>query len=126
MEKKREYRLPETLRVLMKEHPLTSEKTTRKKLAEHIGVRQQTVAQYCLGETMPSARKCLAIADYFGVSVDYLLTGYEDADLYFAMMDAQRRRIYEKLGQIAVLSSNAENLALGLMESVVKSDVPES
>ena len=110
----------------MKEHPLTSEKTTRKKLAEHIGVRQQTVAQYCLGETMPSARKCLAIADYFGVSVDYLLTGYEDADLYFAMMDAQRRRIYEKLGQIAVLSSNAENLALGLMESVVKSDVPES
>ncbi len=63
------------------------------------------------------------MADYFGVSADYLLVGYEDGDLYFSMMDAQRRGVYEKLGNIAVLCSNAENLALGLMESEVKQDV---
>ena len=57
--------------------------------------------------------------------MDYLLIGYDDANLYFAMMDAQRHRIYKKLRQIAVLSSNAENLTFELMESVVKSDVLE-
>lgn len=41
------------------------------------------------------------------------------------MMDAQQRRMYEKLGNIAVLCSNAENLALNLMESEVKADVQE-
>ena len=123
MEKKREYRLPETLRRLMDKHPLTGEKTTQKELAKHIGIRPQAVSLYICGETVPTAKNCLAIADYFGVSADYLLIGYEDGDLYFSMMDAQRRRTYEKLGSIAVLCSNAENLALGLMESEVKPDV---
>lgn len=123
MEKKRKYRLLETLRRLMDKHPLTGEKTTQKELAKHIGIRPQTVSLYIGGGTVPTAKNCLAIADYFGVSADYLLIGYEDGDLYFSMMDAQRRRTYEKLGSIAVLCSNAENLALGLMESEVKPDV---
>lgn len=123
MEKKREYKLPETLRRLMEKHPLTGDKTTQKELAKSIGIRPQTVSQYIYGLTVPTAKNCLAIADYFGVSADYLLIGYEDADLYFSMMDAQRRRTYEKLGSIAVLCSNAENLALSLMESGVKPDV---
>lgn len=96
-----------------------------KMLAEFVGIRPQTVSQYCSGQTMPSAKHCLAIADYFGVSADYLLVGYEDGDLYFSMMDAQRRRTYEKLGNIAVLCSNAENIAISLMESEVKPDVQE-
>ena len=74
---------------------------------------------------MPTPDKVLAMADYFGVSADFLLIGYEDGDLYFSMMDAQRRRMYEKLGNLAVLCSNAENIALGLMESEVKPDVQE-
>ena len=106
----------------MKKHPLTGEKSTQKELAKYIGVRQQTVAQYIYGETMPTAKNCLAIADYFGVSVDYLLIGFEDSELQTSMVDAQRRRIYERLENIAVLCSNAENLALTLMESEVKPD----
>lgn len=125
MNTNREYKLPETLRRLMNRHPHTGKKTTQKELAQSIGIRQQTVAQYLAGKTVPTAKNCLAIANYFGVSVDYLLIGYEDGDLYFAMMDAQRRRVYEKLGSIAVLCSNAENLALGLMESEAKPDVQE-
>ena len=125
MEKKREYKLPETLRRLMDKHPQTKKKTTHKELAEYIGVRQQTVSQYISGKSVPTANKCLSIADFFGVSADYLLIGYEDGDLYFCMMDAQQRRMYEKLGDIAVLCSNAENLALNLMESEVPHDVQE-
>ena len=72
---------------------------------------------------MPTAKNCLAIADYFGVSADFLLVGYEDFDRFFSMLDAQRRRTYEKLCNIAALCSNAENLALGLMGSEAKPDV---
>ena len=122
MERKREYKLPETLRRLMARHPHTGKKTTQKELAAYIGVRPQTLSLYTCGKSVPLAENCLALADYFGVSVDYLLIGYEDGDLYFAMMDAQQRRLYEKLGRIAVLCSNAENVALGLMESEAKPD----
>lgn len=123
MEKKREYRLPETLRQLMAKHPLTGEKTAQKELAEALGVRPQTVSLYVCGETMPTAKNCLAIADYFGVSADFLLVGCVDFDRFFLMLDAQRRRTYEKLCNIAALCSNAENLALGLMGSEAKPDV---
>ena len=123
MENKREYKLPETLRRLMASHPHTGKRTTQKELAAHIGVRSQTLSLYVCGQTAPNAESCLAMANYFGVSVDYLLVGYDDGDLYFAMMDAQQRRVNEKLENIAVLCSNAENLALGLMESEVKPNV---
>ncbi len=125
MENEREYKLPDTLRRLMEKHPKTREKTTQKKLAQSIGIRPQTVAQYLTGETTPAAKNCLALASYFGVSTDYLLTGHEDNALYSAMVDAQRRRMYEKLSNIAVLCSNAENLALALMEGLVDLDVQE-
>lgn len=123
MENKRKYKLPETLRRLMRKNPKTGEPTTQKELAVAIGVRQQTVAEYVHWKTQPSAEKVLKIADFFGVSADYLLIGYEDEELYCSMMDAQQRRTYEKLGQIAVLCSNAENMALGLMKSEVKPNV---
>lgn len=125
MENKRKYKLSETLRQLMRKHPLTGKKTTQKELAKYVGIRPQTVSQYIYGETAPTAKHCLAIADFFGVSADYLLVGYEDRDLYSSMVDAQQHRICEKLSSIAVLCSNAENLALSLMEGEVKPDVQE-
>ena len=42
-------------------------------LAKGIGIARQTVAQYQMGSTQPTAEKLLAIADFFNVSVDYLL-----------------------------------------------------
>lgn len=83
MENKREFKLPQTLRELMRKNPVTGEKTTMKKLAEAVGVRQKTVPLYCSGQTVPTAKLCPATADYFGVSADYLLIGREDGDLYF-------------------------------------------
>lgn len=59
-----------TLRALMEESG-----TTQKELADFVGVRPQTLSLYSTGETQPNCDKLLKIAEYFHVTVDYLLTG---------------------------------------------------
>lgn len=114
---RREYKLPQTLQNLMKQHPQTGQPTTQKTLAAYLGIRQQSLSLHIKGETMPTPDKLLAMSDFFGVSADYMLTGFEDSERYSAMVEGRERRIDEKLGQIAVLCSQAENLALDLMRS---------
>lgn len=43
------------------------------KLAKAIGIARQTVAQYQSGKTQPTADKISGMADFFGVTTDYLL-----------------------------------------------------
>ena len=50
-----------------------NEQIPQKKLAKIIGVSQQTVASWDMGRTEPSNDSLVKIADYFKVSVDYLL-----------------------------------------------------
>ena len=64
-----------TLRAFMDRHPVTHEKTTQKQLAEHLGVRPQTVSLYAVGESLPDCEKLLKIAEYFGCTCDFLMTG---------------------------------------------------
>lgn len=59
-----------TLRELMEQHG-----TTQREIAEFVGIRPQTLAQYTTGETQPNGDKLLKIAEYYNVTVDYLLTG---------------------------------------------------
>ena len=66
---------PTTLRNLLACHPKDGHSTTYKALGEAVGVRQQTISQYAAGLTQPTADVVLRIARFFGVSVDYLLTG---------------------------------------------------
>lgn len=66
---------PTTLRGLLEHHPKDGHSTTYKALGEGIGVRQQTISLYASGQTQPTAEVALRIARFFGVSVDYLLTG---------------------------------------------------
>lgn len=63
-------RFAATLRDLMEKRG-----TTQKELAAFVGIRPQSLAQYCSGETQPNGDKLLKIAEYFNVTVDYLLTG---------------------------------------------------
>lgn len=64
---------PSTLRKLIDEHH-----TTMTELARTLGLSRQAVGQYADGSTQPNAEKLCAIADYFGVSTDFLL-GRTDA-----------------------------------------------
>ena len=79
---------PRVLRELLDRHPVTGKRTTLKELAKAVGVRQQTVSLYKNGETQPTPETLVKIADYFNVSVDYLLTG----------VSSQNKPIHEELG----------------------------
>lgn len=76
------------LRELLDRHPMTGARTTLKELAEAIGIRQQTVSLYKNGETQPTPETLVKIAEFFNVSVDYLLTG----------ISSQNKSIHEELG----------------------------
>ncbi len=64
-----------TLRVLLMTESKDGHTTTYKALGEAVGVRQQTISQYASGQSQPTGDVLLKIANYFNVSVDYLLTG---------------------------------------------------
>ena len=61
------------LRELRKQRGLTM-----KELGEKIGVSESTISLYETGRRSPSYEILLKIAEYFGVSVDYLLRGNEE------------------------------------------------
>lgn len=46
---------------------------SKQKLADEIGVSRQAISQYCDGSTVPNADKLLKIAEYFNVSLDFLV-----------------------------------------------------
>lgn len=79
---------PTILRELLECHPKTGEKTTLKALGEYVGIRQQTVSLYKNGETQPTPEILVKIAEYFHVSVDYLLTG----------ISSDNKALHEELG----------------------------
>lgn len=71
------YRFPAVLKNLLKFHPVYRRKVTQKELGEAIHTSQPKVSLYVSGEVTPGVETMLLIAEYFHVSVDYLLTGRE-------------------------------------------------
>jgi transcriptional regulator with XRE-family HTH domain len=57
-----------TLFDLMKNHKLTQDK-----LAEAIGVSQGNISEWKSGRSKPTFDALIKLADYFGVSIDYLV-----------------------------------------------------
>lgn len=66
---------PTILRELMNQHPKGGHSTTQKALALELNIRPQTVSLYMNGTTQPTPDTLVNMANYFDVSVDYLLTG---------------------------------------------------
>jgi transcriptional regulator with XRE-family HTH domain len=62
-------------RDFMEHHPVTNEKSTQKAIADYLGVRPQTVSCYATGESLPNCEQLLKIADFFGVTCDFMMTG---------------------------------------------------
>lgn len=50
-----------------------TKRISRKTLAELCGLSKNLIGQYESGKKIPSARSLIAIADYFDVSIDWLL-----------------------------------------------------
>ena len=69
--------LPEKLYTLRKKSDLSQEQ-----LAEALNVSRQAISKWEGGSAMPESDKLLALSNYFGVSLDYLLKdGTPDAAL---------------------------------------------
>lgn len=54
-------------------------KLSQSELAEKLGVSRSTIRGWEIGETLPGAKPLMILADYYGVSVDYLF-GREDME----------------------------------------------
>ena len=68
---------PKKLRMLMGERDVTQET-----LAKHLDVTRQTISLYANGQAVPDIYKAQLIADYFGVSIGYLLSNTEVTAFY--------------------------------------------
>ncbi len=68
------------------EQLLQKYKITPYKVAKEAGVTQTALSNWKSGRSTPSAKTYQKIADYFGVSVDYLMTGNteDNNDHYYA------------------------------------------
>ena len=65
---------------------------TMKELGEEIGVAESTISQYETGKRQPDFETLLKLGEFFGVSVDYILTG-EDNKKAPALTDKDRRDV---------------------------------
>ena len=57
----------------------TEAKLSQNELAEKLGVSRSAIRGWEIGETLPGAKPLMILADYYGVSVDYIL-GREDME----------------------------------------------
>ncbi len=55
---------------------------TQAALAEIIDVRQDSICIYEKGKNYPEVRRLLILADYFGVSLDYLMGRTDDPEVH--------------------------------------------
>ncbi len=62
-------------------------------LAEKTGIDQRTISNYETGKTLPDAYALIQLADFFGVSIDYLLCRTQN-DLF---TKDRKDRIIEKI-----------------------------
>ncbi|MBR1437432.1 MAG: helix-turn-helix transcriptional regulator, partial [Synergistaceae bacterium] len=60
----------EMLRLLLKQHHVQ-----QSELAQNIGVKRTTISMYATGNSRPDIDGLIKIAQFFNVSLDYLMTG---------------------------------------------------
>jgi transcriptional regulator with XRE-family HTH domain len=77
VEDKYNSQIASTLRKLLEDSPITHKRTTNKALAGYLCVKQQSVSSWANGTTIPDTKHIAPIAEYFGVSCDYLLGVHE-------------------------------------------------
>ena len=58
----------------------TVQKISSAEIADGVGINYGTLMEYRRGEWLPNIQNLLKLADYFGVSTDYLL-GREDYEM---------------------------------------------
>ena len=91
----------------------------QKALAVDLGVSQPTVSDWETGRKVPSSRSAGKLADYFGVSIDYLLGREEPAQ----QMDDELWELRERLRrqpEMRLLFSASKNVTREDLLKIVK------
>ena len=78
-------------------------KKTQQNLADLLNIRRSTYGEYERGKILPPMDKLKIIADYFGVTVDYLLTEEHKEDNTSRALVRQRRKNRIVISAISVL-----------------------
>ena len=83
-----------------------NEKLTQEELAKKIDVTQKTYANYEIGKTEPTIDTLCKLADYFGVTVDYLID-HKTYQLQLPPLTDDKRKLIETL-----LKLDSENFGI--------------
>lgn len=104
------------------------------KVSKEAGVTQTSLSNWKSGRNTPSAKTLQKIADYFGVTVDYLMTGNEEVqNKEISLTSKDERDIKKKLDSIMDDIKNQEDgplyfngeeiddMSLSLLENALES-----
>lgn len=87
------------------------------KLAEYIGVNKSSVSQWRNQRSEPKSRYISAIAEYLGVSTNYLLTG-EEGNYYFDPEVAEMAQEMATRPELKVLFKASRNVSKESIEAI--------
>lgn len=94
------------------------------KVAQKAGVTQTALSNWKSGRSTPSAKTLQKIADYFGVTVDYLMTGKVESEKKESEIASKEKKIMEyarKLLDLGIDPDDLESL-IDLVEKMQKKD----
>lgn len=83
--------------------------TSQSELEKTLGFGKGTISKW-KGSTAPSADKLQKIAEYFGVTIDYLMTGKVDSEKEESEITAREKRIMEYARQLMDMGITPEDL----------------
>ena len=82
----------EVFEQLLQKHGVTSYK-----VAKEAGVTQTALSNWKSGRSTPTTKTLQKIADYFGVTIDYLMAGKDESDKKEAPLTKRDERDIEKI-----------------------------
>ena len=90
------------------------------KVGKETHIATSTLSDWKNGKSTPKQDKLKLIADYFNVSLDYLMTGKESINVEKAQIDVQlarqQKRIKEYMLKFANLSEDKRNQIMSLID----------
>ncbi len=90
---------------------------SQEQLAEKLNVSRQAISKWESGVSMPESEKMIALSDFFGVSLDYLMK--EDAEEPKEKQEALPKEDFDRaaflLGLIAVIGGVITMLVCGIL-----------
>ena len=101
---------------------------SQEELAEKIGISRQAYAKWESGATVPDIEKCKRLADYYGVTVDSLLTTQRDEKMGMLPPAPKGKNLWGSVtinerGQLVIPKATRERFGLtGGQRLIVLSD----